>query len=264
MSTHTSINWQDILVANNLNNFESIWSLEAPWFEEPNRRRGGWSGVCRLELQNPAGGTVAVFLKRQLNHMHKTIAHPLRGETTFSREFHNMQRCEEAGVPVAELVYFAEREDQDGKKAILITKALDTYQPLYAWANDLQPVDSQIFSLRRGIINAVAQVVRQLHSKGLQHGCLHDKHIFVQVEEATQAIDVRIIDLEMLKWRPDRAKLRDLYALHRHTPGWTLNERLYFYKKYLNINKLNAKNKSLWRRLSQRYQAKMRKKLAKS
>ena len=44
--------WEDALKQADLLNIEASLQREFDWFEEPNRRRGGWSGVTRLVL-NP-------------------------------------------------------------------------------------------------------------------------------------------------------------------------------------------------------------------
>ncbi len=75
--------WKKILELNELESFDSIWELDAAWFEEPNKRRGGWSGVSRISLKTEEGGSVGVFLKRQENHNTKTLAKPVNGEPTF-------------------------------------------------------------------------------------------------------------------------------------------------------------------------------------
>jgi hypothetical protein len=87
MNDYTAAEWKGIFAFNGLRTFDDFWKLEAKWFEEPNKRRGGWSGVARCELKLPEGGKAAVFLKRQENHITRTFTHPIRGLSTFVREF---------------------------------------------------------------------------------------------------------------------------------------------------------------------------------
>ena len=87
MNEYTAAEWKDTFAFNGLRTFDDFWKLEAKWFEEPNKRRGGWSGVARCELNLPGGGKVAVFLKRQEHHITRTFTHPVRGLSTFVREF---------------------------------------------------------------------------------------------------------------------------------------------------------------------------------
>ena len=61
--------WRSILAYNKLSDFDALWKLEAEWFEPPNQRRGGWSGVSRCELMLSEGGVVAF-----LSSARKTMA----------------------------------------------------------------------------------------------------------------------------------------------------------------------------------------------
>ena len=61
--------WGLIARTNGLDSFESIWTLDIGWFEEPNERRGGWSGVSRYEIELPDGRREGIFIKRQQNHI---------------------------------------------------------------------------------------------------------------------------------------------------------------------------------------------------
>ena len=74
---------------NGLFGFSDFWNRKIEWFEAPNHRRGGWSGVARSELTLPDGGRLPVFVKRQANHMTRTWRHPFRGQPTLIREFEN-------------------------------------------------------------------------------------------------------------------------------------------------------------------------------
>jgi hypothetical protein len=80
------------LTASHLADFEALWSVSTDWHEAPNERRGGWSGVSRHVL---ADGS-AIFLKRQENHLCRTLRHPIRGIPTFYREYRNILRLQRA------------------------------------------------------------------------------------------------------------------------------------------------------------------------
>ena len=107
--------WRPILAHNGLTSFDALWKLKADWFEEPNQRRGGWSGVSRCELALPGGGMRAVFLKRQENHKARLWTHPLRGAPTFLREFRHIQHYRACGIPTLEPVYFAMHKVEIGR-----------------------------------------------------------------------------------------------------------------------------------------------------
>ncbi|HBC23227.1 MAG TPA: lipopolysaccharide kinase, partial [Pseudomonas sp.] len=76
-----------------LASFDALWSVQLTAVDEPNVERGGWSSVFRLELDDSA-----FYLKRQSNHLTRTLAHPF-GEPTFAREFRNIRRYAQLGVP---------------------------------------------------------------------------------------------------------------------------------------------------------------------
>jgi hypothetical protein len=56
MKDHFPEKWQEILSHNDLDSFEKLWALQLEWFEEPNQRRGGWSGVSRCDLNYQTSG----------------------------------------------------------------------------------------------------------------------------------------------------------------------------------------------------------------
>lgn len=249
--------WRTVLCHNHLDSFERLWALDAGWFEPPNQRRGGWSGVSRCDLATPDGTTVGVFLKRQENHITRTFRHPF-GMPTFVREMGNILLFKKASVPALEPVYFAVRRIDGQLRAILCTLALDGYEPLEnlveRWSRDGWPARE----VRRRLMKAVADVMRQMHQHRIQHNCFYPKHIFVRFNG--DDVSVRIIDLEKAKVRMLRkhASYRDLYTLNRHSQSWSRTDRLRFFLIYLGVDHLQREAKSLWRHISRRTLAKGR------
>src|SRR5690606_20381637 len=80
-----------LLEQHGLASFDALWALQLEAVDESNTERGGWSSVYRLEL-----GDRAYYLKRQSNHLTRSLWHPL-GEPTFAREFRNIRRYAELG-----------------------------------------------------------------------------------------------------------------------------------------------------------------------
>lgn len=240
--------WKPLLEANGLGSFEAIWALDIGWFEAPNERRGGWSGVSRCDLDRPQGGSTGVFIKRQQDHVFRSLRHPVRGMLTFEREFANLQRYRSLGIPTLEPVYFAVRTVDGHRRAILITRELSGYISLEQW------VESKTTELqeRRELVARVATVAARLHRNHLQHNCLYPKHVFVG--EADGRMDVRIIDLEKTKWRLSRARasLRDLDTLNRHSPHWSRSDRLRFLLAYYRKEGGDARVRRMWRELAAR------------
>jgi len=240
-------NWKKDFSANNLNDFEALWDLKTDWFEPPNIRRGGWSGVVKITLDTPQG-KAGVFIKRQQNHTTKTICHPIKGIATFQKEFHNIERLSAKQIPTLELIYFAQKET----RSILITKELENYHPL-----DSKELYDLTTKSKRAVLLKVAQASAKMHYWKFQHNCFYPKHIFVKKIE--EQWDVRFIDLEKLKRTifKKQSIVRDLLTLYRHADNhWTTKDRLYFFKCYVNEKKLSTRSKRLWHTIEKKLQNK--------
>jgi len=222
MQDYINNNWLSILSEEGLQSFEDWWDKEAEWFEPPNQRRGGWSGVSRVEIADRV-----VFLKRQENHVIRTLLNPFRGIPTFTREMENILTLQKAKVPALTPVYFAQRNINGCLRAILVTEALEGFVSL----DKIVPSELAM-SQRVALIKQVALVIKQLHQHKLVHNCLYPKHLFVRASESD--FDVRLIDLEKARKRLRRhsAVFRDLDTLNRHCDKWSLSDRCRFLKSY--------------------------------
>lgn len=189
-----------------LASFDALWSVQLTAVDEPNVERGGWSSVFRLELDDSA-----FYLKRQSNHLTRTLARPF-GEPTFAREFRNIRRYAQLGVPALQASFFGQRKVGDEKRAILMTRALDGWTDLDGWLKRWPELNE---SGRQVIIGAVGVLARTLHQAGQMHGCFYPKHIFLREQDGHwQAC---LIDLEktrplLLGWRD---RIKDLEPLVR-------------------------------------------------
>lgn len=243
--------WRTTLAANELNDFENLWQLEAGWFETPNQRRGGWSGVSRCEIRGLSGEKIGLFLKRQENHKTFSWRHPIKGIPTFLREFRHIMHYRACGVATLEPVYFAMRETDQGHRAILVTAELAGFASLEdvvsQWGRDGKPP----LRNRWKVLKAVADLASEMHRNHIQHNCFYPKHVFVSIGE-NGAVEARVIDLEKSRWRPTTrlCALRDLDTLNRHSRDWSLTDRLRFLLVYLKTGRLTPEAKSLWRRLA--------------
>ena len=253
MSDYINERWRAILAHNGLNDFEALWKLEAKWFEEPNFRRGGWSGVSRCELAHPEGGTCAIFLKRQENHRARLWTHPINGAPTFLREFRHILHYQKCGVPTLVPVYFAMRKIGKDHRAILITEELTGFVSMedrvQAWRKEGTPPRAE----RLSILAEIAKLLRNMHAHGIQHNCFFPKHVFTRINP-DKSVDVRVIDLEKSRWRPSKTvcAIRDLYTFNYHSLCWNRTDRLWFFKAYLDTPKLTSFAKWLWRTVSSR------------
>lgn len=200
-----------ILERHGLAGFDALWSLQLQAVDEPNTERGGWSSVYRLELDGSA-----YYLKRQSNHLTRTLAHPL-GEPTFAREFRNIRRYADLRIPALQAAFFAERKVRGERRAVLLTRALDGWQDLEHWLQSWERLND---AQREAILVACGELVRRLHAAGQVHGCLYPKHIFLSAQGETFA--AQLIDLE--KTRPllfgERGRIKDLEPLLRRASVW--------------------------------------------
>lgn len=249
--------WEPVLKQNRLDQFERLWAHEAGWFEAPNERRGGWSGVSRIALTTADGRRVGGFLKRQENHLCKTVRHPLRGEPTFAREFRNILRFKENGVPSLEPIYYAQRVVSGKLRAILLTEELEGFLPLSVaqWQPGSERLSSKIE--KQGLFIAVASLMRAMHAANFQQNCCYPKHLFVKKTEQ-KGYEARVIDLEKVKWQPIQrnAILRDLYTLYRHSASWPITDQMRFFKMYRNEKRLSEASKKIWRSIARKLAAK--------
>jgi hypothetical protein len=243
--------WRAIFEHNQLRTFDDFWRREITWFEKPNFRRGGWSGVARLVLKKSGGGNVDVFIKRQEDHVTRTWRHPFRGTPTLRREYENLRRFEAARLPVPGLLYFGEDQVAGHQRAVLVTEALAGYHSLEELSGEWMTRGWPSMATRRSLITGIAKVIARMHAHRFQHNCLYAKHVFVKQGNSGE-LEVRLIDLEKAKRRCSRRRAvhRDLDTLHRHTAGWRLTDRVRFLSAYLEGSN-GSTRKRLWKVLVQ-------------
>jgi tRNA A-37 threonylcarbamoyl transferase component Bud32 len=241
--------WHELLASNQLNTFEQFWQLELTAVDEGNIGRGknGWSKVCIHTLITPEGVPRLVVIKRQSNYRSHTLRHPIRGISTFEKEYAFIRRYQQLGVPAMRAVYCATRQQHGELQAILVTEYLENYRSLFDILNN----DHLPRSSRVTITKLVAQLVAQLHEKKLEHRCLFPKHIFIPNDLQQKAC---LIDLEKTRCRPwgEGRIIRDLTALARRTAQVSKQERILFLRYYLGIPRLDNNAKQLWNKITTR------------
>jgi hypothetical protein len=254
MSDYWADGWQEILAHNGLCAFADFWELQADWFEEPNRRRGGWSGVARCELALPGGGTRGVFLKRQENHVTRTWRHPVRGTATLARELDNCFLFRRLRIPTCVPLHFAQRRVGGTLRAVLLLEELQGYRSLFDLMAEWRRQGPPPLAERKRVIEALAAFIRGMHRQRVWHRGLYTKHLFLRLPApGASAIDVRIIDLETARRRWWRwfVTVRDLSTLDRNCERCSLRDRVRFYKAYLGLARLRD-NLRLWRAIARR------------
>lgn len=207
-----------VLQENRLAGFDALWDLDAPWFEAPNERRAGISGVVTWDLAGPGGDIWPVFIKRQHNHNTRTVSKPLKGEPTFYREYRNIVRANTIGVPTIDVLYYGEQASMDGSRAILVSRALTGYVSLEDWFNSPQAKDN---AASTEVLKRVVDAIKPMHQHRIRHGCLYGKHIFIkrQAGQDALAFDIRLLDFEKAHFSPfkNRVIAKDLSQLLRHS-----------------------------------------------
>jgi hypothetical protein len=249
--------WRALLAENALDSVDAAWTREVAWVEAPNDGRGGLSGVGRVSLPSSQGKVTGAFLKRQQNHTRPSWKHPLRGEATFKREFEMVQHLRAHRVPTLEPMLFGERYVANEVRAVLMTVALDGYQPLdvLAASEEFQHMPP---AEKRQLLAATAQTVRQMHLAGVQHRSLYAKHLFA----ARQGEGYRVVVIDLEKSRFAFLSLlrtvQDLVTLNYRTMGWSRTQRLYFFKQYYAIRSLNGWQRAVCKLIARRSSARLK------
>ncbi|MDR2689541.1 MAG: lipopolysaccharide kinase InaA family protein [Azoarcus sp.] len=196
---------RSVLEKHGLLDFEASWNAKIIAVDAPNLERGGWSEVGKLVLDGQA-----YYLKRQRNHLTRSLAH-LFGEPTFAREFRYIQFCQARAIAVPSVAFHAQRKA--GKRAILLTRALDGWSNLAAWLEDWPTFAREE---RDALLMACGVLARRLHDIGLMHGCFYPKHVFVRGR--APAVETCLIDLEKARplWLGARDRVNDLEKFIRH------------------------------------------------
>jgi tRNA A-37 threonylcarbamoyl transferase component Bud32 len=191
--------------------FEHWWQLQGEWVEEPNQRRGGESGVQRLQS---AEGRL-LYAKRQVGHLCRSLSHPF-GRPTVLRERDALLGLSRLGVRVPRLVYCdATYQEGQGWRGLLVSEALDGFSDIDSWyAAGGQRSGEQHVQL----LQQIGATLARMHLGRWQHGCLYAKHVFVKV--TAEGAEVALLDLEKSRRRLSRkrAALHDLCQLRRHSP----------------------------------------------
>ncbi|AYF90270.1 MULTISPECIES: lipopolysaccharide kinase InaA family protein [unclassified Pseudomonas] len=190
--------------------FLRVWSLRGEWVEEPNRRRGGESGVQRVVL----GDGRQWYVKRQVEHLYRSLRHPF-GRPTVLREREALLAVERLGVRVPRVVFGGvHRCPLQGWQGLLVTEALEGFIEFERW------YAAQVGEgAKHLVLQQLAATLARLHRGGWQHGCLYAKHVFVRPAGEGGLPEVALLDLEKARRRlsSKRAALRDLWQFKRHS-----------------------------------------------
>jgi hypothetical protein len=251
MTVYIAPEYRELLESNSLNTFDLVWAHPVTWLDEPNRERGGWSGVGRIVLESPQG-EVGAYLKRQDNHGRWSWRYPIAGEPTFIREFKMLGLLNRHGIPVPKLLFFARHLANGQHRAVLMLEELADYRPLDEVVHELFSQGRPTLAEQKYLLKSVARTVRSLHRKNIEHRALYPKHIFIKVDGTD--VEIALIDLEKARFNLFSlySTYLDLASLNKHSNYWSRSRRLYFYKQYFGIRKLGFLTKWFCRLVQQR------------
>lgn len=252
MLNYISAKHAQLLQKNQLDTFEKVWDYKVNWFEEPNERRGGWSGVGRIAIAQENGNEIGAFLKKQDNHCRTSFLHPIKGVPTFQREFEMMQYLASKNILAPEVLLFG-RNPQGDLKTTLMTKELSGFQSLESLTEQMFANGNPNRKVQGTLIAALAVFARELHLAKVQHRSFYPKHLFVNMQDV-HAPQVAVIDLEKsrVNMLPALRTLIDLSVLNRHAKHWSKTARMSFYLQYFGIKRLTPYTKWLCRLIVKR------------
>nr|WP_314872216.1 lipopolysaccharide kinase InaA family protein [uncultured Pseudomonas sp.] len=211
---------------------EHILGAPGVWVEPPNIRRGGESGVLRVECDGQT-----FYKKQQVGHIYRSLCHPF-GYPTVAREANALEAATSLGVLTPALLYRDVRKVDGDWQAVMITAALDGYLSLedfYA-----QGLAKSVGTDRHHeILAAYGRALATLNRGRWQHGCLYLKHVFVDIRGS--GVKVALLDFEKSRKRLTamRASRHDLRQVKRRSK-WTDAEWLAFVSGYGSAFKVNV------------------------
>ena len=241
---------------NRLDGFEALWSVSAAWVEAPNYRRRGWSGVCRIELQDSPQARSGVYLKRQEGHCYRSTRPPFRMKPTAYREYRHLVQMKAHGIAVPETLYYGERKVGKVWQAILMTEEIPQNISLEAY---MRLSSGRPPSEVSGILQNTSALIGRLHQGHLEHGALYGKHILISgfvenpssAEPAGQALVPYLIDLEKARFRLARWRIavHDLNQLYRHM-AWEASIWQTFLDHYMGVVRMKRIGPCLSRQIT--------------
>ncbi|AJO80312.1 lipopolysaccharide kinase InaA family protein [Pseudomonas sp. MRSN 12121] len=211
--------------------FDYFWSRQGEWVEEPNKRRGGESGVQRI---TGADGRT-LYAKRQVGHIYRSWLHPF-GRPTVLREQDALKGLSQLNVNVPQLVFCGAQRDSQGQwRALLVTEALEGFVEIEQWyaAGERERHGE---ALHERVLKELAATLARMHKGRWQHGCLYIKHVFVRVSGEGEAakVEIALLDFEKCRQRltAKRAAAHDIKQLRRHS-SWNATDwdKLYYFYK---------------------------------
>jgi tRNA A-37 threonylcarbamoyl transferase component Bud32 len=229
--------------------FQFFWDHKGLWVEQPNRRRGGWSGVYKIELQSDDGEREILYVKKHHAHRTRSVL-GIGRKHTLEREYNALCHAHAHAIGAPELVFFG----MDGEDCILATRALDGLGPVSQLRDDY--VAGQVgMDTRRQLARNLGTLFAKMHGAGMRHSDPHGDHLLANLESgATPAL----IDWEMASvcLRPNYNRVRDLAIVGRSLRWATRTDIARFLHAYFGVSRLGWKERWRIRQLQRRIHAK--------
>ena len=245
--------------------FETAWAGRDP-FEEVARLQGELfrSVEGRRTFRFEFGGR-AYFAKthagvgwREIFKNLLTLKAPVLGAGS---EYRGIRAFERIGVPTMVVAAFGERGCNPARReSFLITEEIAPAVSLEDFCLRW-PVEPPAPRLKWALIDAVADIARELHAHGINHRDFYLCHFLLDTREppAPDRLRLSMIDLHRVRVRcplPRRWRLKDLAALYYSAMeiGLTRRDYLRFVRRYdaRGLRAALAGDVRLWRQLERR------------
>ena len=198
----------------------------------------------------------SIYIKRQENYTLHSLVFPLKKVMSLEREMKCFLKFLKHDIPVPEPIYYEKKRVGRDTRAILIIKNLDGYEDLNRYIKRMQEKGISPGTKRR-VIASLAEVIKRMHGSGYLHGALFGKHIFVRENEDGSDVDVRLIDLEFVRWHPNRMQ-KDLSRLYRRLPGFKTQDAVRFLMNYLGEERITPRVRRTAEKIRRRLEKKAR------
>ena len=241
--------WESALKDAGLLDIEAVSKREFDWFETPNHRRGGWSGVTRIVLNPDAAPTdqQAVFLKIQQNHFYRAPSTFFLKRLSFAREFNALQALAPLVNCMPKLLQFSQWKHDGNHGALIITEALEGLEPFDQWLREQKnaPTPHQSAPTLKAL-KSIATAAREVHDTGWAHFGFYPKHAFIRKDENGDYTTC-LIDLEKAR-QPLSSKqstIEDVSRFLRHSTELNNEEKVAYLRAYFQTDTFSDAQKSM-------------------
>jgi hypothetical protein len=142
------------------------------------------------------------------------------------------------------------------QRAFILSQKLDGQPAPWFLGNMLEHGDKKIWAAKRAGLERAANLIRRFHQNGFVHGDLVATNIFVSSGDGGGPI-FYFLDNDRTRrypsWLPQSLWKRNLIQLNRlPLPGITLQDRMRFFRSYVNRKKLTKADRKLVRWLERK------------